>query len=589
MSPSTKEAVAAEAVDEAEELARRLRAMACLPGVSATPVAWPGDRPLLDWLRRMTYPGLYTWAAEENLARRWIGGDVFGTRRPPEAPEFLTGVDLRTVAPHLVAPLLRRLSMTRCAPRRDDLTPQALARDAGRVSTQVHTGAARYWGQPEHAPPLPGTTVIPHVVHGIWLGRPLPATNSFWANYGAAADRYAGEVDFVLWTDIPRARFDAARTSAPAPAGRPDPLAPARALLAWAGTHGIHLVSVSELFHATAPMTLHTPYAIELNQRLPRSFAAASDHLRVEVVYRFGGLYADGDLPFTPSNMDDTGPDSGPGYRLFHGRWHGSADPGGPARLPELFDRVAASRHGFTLNALTDQIVLNDVILAPAGHPALALWLEGARYNYLRDQRELFGAATHPESVGEPAAWTWAVTSTRTGRVHHWLLSRLGITAADLVKPAPAVCGYSELSWLPPVGGEPPVACPDPDPVPTLVACVNLLRWQYLSRSGDLYLTAVAPLIRGLSDSDTAWTALLLAFADLSTDLGPVTSVTDRRRNQDGSLDVVELPAQAEALLDRTAETGPWFGAGTGTGGESWFLGERTVPARLRPGRRADR
>jgi hypothetical protein len=191
--------------------------------------------------------------------------------------------------------------------------------------------------------------------------------------------------------------------------------------------------------------------------------------------------------------------------------------------------------------------------------------------------------------VGEPAAWTWAVTPTRTGRVHHWLLSRLGISAADLVKPAPAVCGYSELSWLPPVGGEPPVACPDPDPVPTLVACVNLLRWQYLSRSGDLYLTAVAPLVRGLPDPDTAWTALLLAFADLSTDLGPVTSVTDRRRNQDGSLDMVELPAQAEALLDRTADAGPWFGAGTRTGAELWFLGERTVPARLRPGRRADR
>ncbi|MFI2652541.1 hypothetical protein, partial [Micromonospora fulviviridis] len=63
---------------------------------------------LLDWLRRMTYPGLYTWAAEENLARRWIGGDIFGSRRLPPAPEFLAGTDLRRLAPHLVAPLLRR-------------------------------------------------------------------------------------------------------------------------------------------------------------------------------------------------------------------------------------------------------------------------------------------------------------------------------------------------------------------------------------------------------------------------------------------------------------------------------------------------
>ena len=52
----------------ADELARRLRAAACLPGTSATPAAWPCDPALLDWLRRMSYPGLYTWATEENLA-----------------------------------------------------------------------------------------------------------------------------------------------------------------------------------------------------------------------------------------------------------------------------------------------------------------------------------------------------------------------------------------------------------------------------------------------------------------------------------------------------------------------------------------
>ncbi|MFF3855685.1 hypothetical protein [Micromonospora sp. NPDC002575] len=618
----------------AEELARRLRALACLPGPSATPTAWPCDTGLLDWLRRMTYPALYTWAAEENLARRWIGGDVFGSRLLPRAPEFLAGVDVRRLAPHLVAPLLRRVSMTRPAPSAADLTPAALAADAGPVSTFRRDGAARLWGQPEHAPPLPDATTIPHVVHGIWLGRPLPESNGFWANYGAAADSYAGQVDFVLWTDVPRARFDAARATPPAPAGRPDPLAPVRALLAWADTHGIHLVSVAELFHAHAPMTLHTPYALELNRRLPQGFAAASDHLRVEVVHRFGGLYADGDLRFLPDaapspaeradRPEGPGDDGAPGggYRLFRGRWDGPPEADGPARLPDLFDRVAASTHGFTLHALTDEIVLNDVILAPAGHPALALWLEGARYNYLRDPRDLY-AADAPEPAdpdppasdpragsdppvagasgwrGEPASWTWAATAMRTGRVHHWLLARLGIGAADLVKPAPAVRGHSELSWLPPVDGQPPVACPDADPLPTLVACVDLLRWQHLSRSGDLCLTAVAPLVRGLPEPDTAWTALLLAFGHLCTDLGPVTSVTDRRRNQDQTLDVVVLPPEAEALLDRTASPATWFGSGAHCGDaggagpevtavrEHWFLGERTVPARLLPRRHA--
>ncbi|MFG3420836.1 hypothetical protein [Micromonospora sp. NPDC048063] len=633
----------AAAYAAAEELARRLRALACLPGPSAAPTAWPCDTGLLDWLRRMTYPALYTWAAEENLARRWIGGDIFGSRRLSRAPEFLAGTDLRRLPPHLVAPLLRRVSMTRPAPSAAELTPAALAADAGRVSTFRRDGVARLWGQPEHTPPLPDTTTIPHVVHGIWLGRPLPESNGFWANYGAAADSYAGQVDFVLWTDIPRARFDAARAAPAAPAGRPDPLAPVRALLTWADTHGIHLVSVAELFPANAPMTLHSPYALELNRGLPQGFAAASDHLRVEVVHRFGGLYADGDLHFLPAtalppderadssaSQGAEGPPGG-GYRLFRGRWHGPPEADGPARLPELFDRVAASTHGFTLHALTDEIVLNDVILAPAGHPALALWLEGARYNYLRDPRDLYAVgASQPAGSdppltsdppptsdslrmsdpqggsgppvagasgwrGEPASWTWAVTAMRTGRVHHWLLARLGIGAAELVKPAPAVRGHSELSWLPPVDGQPPVACPDPDPLPTLVACVDLLRWQHLSRSGDLCLAAVAPLVRGLPDPDTAWTAVLLAFGYLSVDLGPVTSVTDRRRNQDRTLDVVVLPPEAEALLDRAATPATWFGSGAHSGDaggagpevtagrEYWFLGERTVPARLLP------
>ncbi|WP_432842784.1 hypothetical protein [Dactylosporangium sp. CA-092794] len=577
----------------ARELARRLRAAACLPGTSAVPAAWPCDVAVLGWLRRMTYPGLYTWAAEENLARRWIGGDVFGTRRPPAAPAFLAGVDVRTVAPHLVAPLLRRLSMTRPAPAPAELTPRALAGAAGPVSRFAREDPARRWEPSGTAPALPATTVIPHVVHGIWLGRALPAANSFWANYGAAADAYAGEADFVLWTDIPRHRFDAARTGPrPAP-GRPDPLAAVRELLAWAITHGIHLVSVAEVFHASAPMTLHHPYTLELSQGVPRAFAAASDHLRVEVVHRFGGLYADGDLHLAgpPYTVDGDGPGpGGGGYRLFRGRWLGPPDARGPARLPELFDRVAASSTGFTLNALTDQIVLNDVILAPAGHPALALWLEGARYNYLRDQRELFGAPpADPPQRGEPDSWTWAVTPNRSGRVHHWLLSRLGLTGADLVKPAPAVRGNSELSWLPPADGDPPVPCADPDPLPTLMACVDLLRWQHLSRAGDLYLTGVAPLIRGLPDPGTAWTALLLAFAALSTDLGPVASVTDRRRNHDGSLDVVELPEAARALLEARGPDGPWLGAGAGAGDEHWFLGERTVPAGLCPPRRETR
>ena len=112
--------------------------------------------------------------------------------------------------------------------------------------------------------------------------------------------------------------------------------------------------------------------------------------------------------------------------------------------------------------------------------------------------------------------------------------------------------------------------CPGEDPLPALQRCVSLLRWQLLTREGDLYLSAVAPLVRGLADPDAAWVALLTALPCLLTDLMPVTSVTDRRRNQDGSLDVVALPPEAEELLERSPA------------GASWFLDELVTPAVLR-------
>jgi hypothetical protein len=128
----------------------------------------------------------------------------------------------------------------------------------------------------------------------------VPASSVFWRNYAAGADRYAGRVDFVVWTDIPRHRFARAAASPPAPPGQADPLADVRALLGWARQHGILLVNVFEVFHAEAPMTLHAAYTLEMAKQLPRGYASASDHLRVEIVHRLGGLYADGDMIFVP-------------------------------------------------------------------------------------------------------------------------------------------------------------------------------------------------------------------------------------------------------------------------------------------------
>jgi len=558
----------------AAELAGRLVGLAGLPGASGVPLRWPTDPTLLAWLRRLTHHNLYTWPFEEALARRWLGGDPYGTRVLPPAPPFLTGLNPHALPPEHVAPFLRRISLTRPTPTPDQLTEHALAADPGPLSTAPRSPILRRWGQPTDsgAPPLPAVTRIPHIVHGIWLGRPLPPTSVFWRNYAAGARRYTGRVDFVVWTDIPRAHFTRATTQPAPPPGHPDPLAAARALLTWATDNGIHLINIHEVFHATAPMTLHAQFTLEMTKQLPRGFAAASDHLRVEIIHRFGGAYCDGDMSFTPPphHTHHTGPD--------HTR-HTSPDD-----LPAFFDRLAASRHGFTMNPLGGVLVNNDVLAAPARHPAIALWLECARLNYYRSQQALFAAqpaVLQPPGGQRRSAWSWTVTPARSGRVHHYVLRLLQIRADRIVTPWPAIRFGSEFSWLPPATGEPPVNQPDHAVLTTLTTCLTFLRWQILARDGNLYLSAINPLIRGLPDPDTAWTALLTALPAITTDLPPITSLTDLRRNDDGTLEPVTLPPDAEALLDRTTTPPHWLGSNLTTR-EIWLLDERVTPVTLR-------
>jgi hypothetical protein len=286
----------------------------------AVPAASPADPGLLSWLRARTHPGLYTPAVEQPLAAR-LGSDPFGLRMLPEPPTFLAGVPVSRLPAEHVAPLLRRISMTRRRPpSAQELSPDALDRDRGRASVVPRRRGWRRWGQPpgSGAPLLPRKARVPHVVHGIWLGRPLPATSVFWRNYAATGDR--------------------------------------------------------------AP------------------------------------------------HVDDS-------------------------------DRV----------------------------------------------------------------------------------------------------------------------------VTVLAACLTFLLWQLVARDGNLYLSAVGPVIRGLPDPDAAWTALLSTLPVLAAGLPPVTSITDLRRNDNGRLEPVVLPPEAEALLDRSAAPRRWLGAALSPDGlPVWLLDERVAPATLR-------
>ena len=517
-------------VRRARLLADRLRAriLACdsSPAGRAAGGAADADNGVLRWVCDLTGIPAGVPGYGQELARR-MGPDLFGMLALPPPPPFLAGLGPDALPAEHVAPFLRRVSMTRPAPAPADLAPAALAADPGPVSRHPRAPLQRRWAQPPGAPLLPPRTDIPHVIHGIWLGGPLPDPSPLRTSFAAAAAHYAGRADIVLWTDVPRFDLTAAAASPPPP-GAPDPHAPARSLLTWATRHGIHLVNVHEIFHAARPMTLHHQYTAETSKQLPRGYAGASDHLRIEIIYLLGGAYVDGDNHFPPVR------------------------PG----LPALFDAVAVSPHAITLH-VRPQGVNNDVIIAPARHPALALWRELARARYLLTQRELFGGLDNMARryAEQPQALLRYSVVHRSGRVHHQLLARLRIPGDDrrLVRVDSAVRHGRDLSWSRNHPAPPPAPL-TPDQVTTITArAITTLARQLITREGNLHLTAVAPVIAALPDPDAAWTAALTLLAELTTNgtLPSVTSITQFRWADNGTPEHTTLPPEAEALLHR--------------------------------------
>ena len=555
------------------QLLERLRA-ATAAGMAAEPAAEAGGRPAdaaetSQWLGRLVGLPAGTREYEDRIARR-LGPDLFGLRRPAPPPPFLAAVDAGQLEPWQVAPFLRRLSMTHSPPTAGELAPEALNRDAGPVSRARRGARARRWGQPPKAgaPLLPTETVIPCVVHGIWLGGPVPVHGRFARNFADAARRFQGQADFALWTDVPRRSFDAARDGLPRPAGQPDPLAPVRWMLAWARRHGIHLISIPEVFQASDPMLLGAEYAAEMARQIPRGYAGASDLLRLDIVYRFGGAYADGD-------------------NLFGTDTHGRPLPG---TLSGLFADVAASVPGFTLHVLpAGSGMNNDVVIAPARHPGIRLLCEAARIRYGGTEPAIFGGLLRMSQrhVGGRRVLLRYPLVHRTGRTHHIARRLLGFELDDarLVRADQVITYCSELSWAQPQPPPPLLPLTDDQVTACLARAAATLALQLIARPGNLHLPAVAPVIAALPEPDAAWVAILTLLAELAAagTVPRVTSVTQFRFTDDGALEHIALPSEAEALLDRAHAAAGWLGADFAAPGQpAWLLDEAVTPARLR-------
>lgn len=605
----------------AAQLAARLR-----PGGPPALIRRPPAPDCLAWLRAGMNDGLYS-RGDDLHTLHWLGGDPFGLRVPPPPPPFLADADFAAVRPEHVASFLRRLSLSGEAPEAVDLNSAPL--ESAPLSVAERDETQRRWGRAEDsgAPLLDPVTRIPRVMHSIWLGEPPPLDSEFIDNVGYAARRYKDEIDYVLWTDIPRSAVIAHRRGADQALGQR-----ARDLLEWARDHGVLLVNISEVFHQDAPMVMQAEYVVEMSKQRPHGYAAASDILRLEIIERFGGFYIDGDL------------------RLAE-RGEGAKEQVAFESLPELIDRVAASELGFTMDPIPKwaNAVNNDLVIAPAGHPAIRLWLEETRLNYLVPQSFIVGGLDFMAKRlrGMELHAMRYLAPYRTGRVHHKVLARLGLTGNDLPATQPPILYWSTCSWIPMFAAKPasPGDAPDvevdedakraeianaaesdepsddvarPDGagdlagtadaeaapiddeavIDLLINCVTFLDWQLRAREGNLYLSTLEPVIRRLPDPDAAWTAILIALslvppsgselADRYRSVAAtVTSVTYRRRADDGtSFEHVALPPEAVAMFEAHRAPSGWLGARFSTDGKPvWLLDECVRPAFLRDAR----
>ena len=272
------------------------------PAKSSPPAPPPGSA-------RRTGAPVLTPGYETELARR-TGPDLFGLLRLPDPPPFLASLRPETLRPRPHRPLLRRISMTRPPPDPADLRPAALTADPGPVSTHHRTPASAAGNNPPappHCPPPPPSPTSSTASGSADPSRPTPPS-------APPSPRPPPPTPTTTSPSGPTSTAppsDAADAAPPPPPGTPDPHAPHRDMLTWARQNNIHLINVHEIFHHARPMTLHRQYTAEHNKQLPRGYAGASDHLRLDIIHLLGGTYLDGDNHITTT-------DTAPAHPLTH-------------------------------------------------------------------------------------------------------------------------------------------------------------------------------------------------------------------------------------------------------------------------------
>ena len=321
---------------------------------------------------------------------------------------------------------------------------------------------------------LPDVLEMPKVINSIWLGGPVTdgreVTTEVRHNLGVLSE-HAREhgLQVVLWTDVPRDQFtqddgDVAE------------------MRNWAQRHHITLLSPDEVFHAQEPMSLAAEYHLETAKGTAAGYGAASDILRMEILYRFGGIYTDGD-------------------NAVHG-------------LDGLRNLLSAP--GFAVHAAAPQ-VNNSALLAARGHPFVKAYLHQVADNYRLRQDELAPSKhavgnslqAHREHYRDGNVFRRRSVMERTGPNNVFTVAHsLGIEVSRIPRiPLDQIEMGSAASWFVP---EPRAGHVPPEQATAVLQhAVSGLIWDLRNRRGDLNLVAVAPLINSLPNPAAGWEAVV--------------------------------------------------------------------------------
>ncbi|MDP9792686.1 hypothetical protein J2S43_001198 [Catenuloplanes nepalensis] len=430
------------------------------------------------------------WTQAPQPRSPMLGPDYFGVRNPAPRPAWLANFDVTDVKSHQQASFFEGVHLGRGA-----LTgPPPLTSRSGTV---IESSLLRT--VPSRTGLIKRKTVhIPRISHSIWLGGPLAATGTqgaFRQNLELIAQ--TSGFDVVLWTDVTRGQAIDAMNAQP---GSPAHAAThtVREFVEWAGRHGIRLVNVDEIFHADARMRLHDEFAAERHRGTGLGYASASDILRAEMLYRYGGVYTDGDNVLHDGLANAVGAVANSTVGMAVG------------------DTVPAAAPAATLPRYN-----NAVLVAPARHEGMSAYLDAIRDSYARSEHDNATFArlgTIPDPPNPPVPTDVTAQGVRTG-----VISRTGPSRA-LFRPLAASLGVSPdgIPHLPrdvftigqahtwePAAAPPSRPHTEEETRRLVIRVAAALLYRMHAEGGALNLVAVRDLVEAHPDPEMIWNAVL--------------------------------------------------------------------------------